>query len=94
MSFSQQIKDCIEHPSCTVIVCVTDARINLSDGRVGAAGSQIWESHWDAATHPEHRINRDYLAYDYRTGHNGELTAWTKPCQKCIDKPDSLFKSN
>jgi len=55
MTYTQQVHDCPEHDTCTVIVCVDDD-----------SGEVVWESHDQADTPAEERINPDHPAEDHR----------------------------
>jgi hypothetical protein len=49
VTYTQQVMPCGGHDACTVITCTEDG-----------TGSRVWESHADAATHPECRANPDH----------------------------------
>ena len=46
VTYTQQAAPCADHGGCVVIVCAEDG-----------TGRQVWESHADAAMHPECRAN-------------------------------------
>jgi hypothetical protein len=71
VTYTQQVRSCGDHDGCTVIACTEDG-----------TGSQVWESHAGAATHPECRANPDHplLAAD-----GTALDGTREQCEGCRD---------
>jgi hypothetical protein len=75
------------HGGCNVIDCITTEPVRSEDGTViHEAGTVVWQSHMDAAIHPEHRLNPDHPAEDHRGDRPVPVTA-TELCGDCRAHP-------
>lgn len=71
MGFVQEVLDCEDHESCIAIVGLLD-------------DSEVWVSHWDAAVHPEHRLNIDAPDATDRRGGGTKKMRWALACDDCL----------
>jgi hypothetical protein len=85
--FHQYAASCLDHPSCTVISCVTDADIAHphQPAVLHPRGSVVWTSHLDGAIHVSHRVNPGVAASDLR--HDGRAVSWEPVCPECAAHP-------
>lgn len=96
MAFTQRIQPagdtrCTGHGDCIVIDCITteDVTHHETGQVIHQAGAVVWHSHMTAGIHPEHRLNPDHPAVDYRGDQPAPVSA-TEPCEDCRASPAAI----